>query len=817
MTSSQVTRQAEEALAFSEDALRAITGAMPVPLMVSRRSDLVIMMVNDHFARLAGLDVSNAVGRSILDFFHDDADRRVIDDVLEREGFVFSHQFRAIGADGSLRWVVASSQLVLVDDEPAYLSAFHDVTDRKNAEDELWRIHAELEQEVILRTKELTVANVRLTAEIEERRRIESEQQEHLSFERLVSDLSHRFVGLSAERIEEEIASALQRIVEFFGVDRCSLYAISADRRDMRAIATHTTEGVRHVPEVSASELFPYTWPKFLSGEAIVFSSLDELPEAAAVDRESFRAFSVMSNVTIPISVAETPGFVFSLGSSRAEHSWDHSLLPRIRLVAEVLVTAYARSQSDIASRDSRLRLAEAQRIARIGNWMWDMVGGEVSWSAELFDILGYDPESTRPSKDAFLDRVHPEDRPRVEAHISALISEREPFSIDHRIMLPDGSVKSVNSIARVECGPDDTPVRLFGIAQDITERKRYEEELEIKDRAIASSISGIGITDLEGRLVYVNDSLVKMWGFDSPEEILGRYLPEFWEGDGVARTVEDLQSRGVSAGEDVGKRKDGSLFPVEYSARMLSDGQGKPLYMYGSFVDISDRKRATEALTELGSRLINAQEEERSRIARELHDDVSQRLALMTVELELIGQAPSESATGLAERTAALSERIKELSSDIQRLCYRLHPRSLARLGLAVAIRSLCREMSEPQAVELRFEENDVPESLSDDVALCLYRVAQESLRNVINHSRAENAEVVLSATQEEIRLVVTDTGVGYEHDQIRERDGLGIISMRERLRAVGGRLSIESATDQGTRVEAAVPLAENGRSGGA
>ena len=140
--------------------------------------------------------------------------------------------------------------------------------------------------------------------------------------------------------------------------------------------------------------------------------------------------------------------------------------------------------------------------------------------------------------------------------------------------------------MARVECGPDGRPVRLFGIAQDITERRLSEEELKLKNSAIESSISGVGITDLEGRMVYVNDSLVRMWGYSNRDEILGRPLPDFWEGEGIARTVEDLRTKGVSTGEDIGRKKDGSLFPVEYSASMLKDGQGNPVNMYGSFVD---------------------------------------------------------------------------------------------------------------------------------------------------------------------------------------------------------------------------------------
>ena len=130
-------------------------------------------------------------------------------------------------------------------------------------------------------------------------------------------------------------------------------------------------------------------------------------------------------------------------------------------------------------------------------------------------------------------------------------------------------------------------------ILGETVERRKSEEELKIKDSAIASSISAIGITDIEGTLMYVNDSLVEMWGYESADEILGRKLPEFWEGEGIFKTIEALREKGGRIGEDIGKRKDGSVFDVQFSASMIKDEAGTPLYMFGSFLDISERKMA--------------------------------------------------------------------------------------------------------------------------------------------------------------------------------------------------------------------------------
>jgi PAS domain S-box-containing protein len=1187
-----------------------------------------------------GLSVSETIGRKTLDFYYDLADRQVIVRKLESEGYLGSYQFRAKRADGTPIWVVVSSRPLMFRGEAVFLSGFYDITESKNEEYTLKRAREQLEQVILERTNELTAANIRLQQEIEDRRRAEAAQSEHLRFERMISDLSTRFVNLPLEDLDEEIGFALKRVVEFFGVDRGSLFQISGDQKQMQSVSTYTVEGATHVPKVSACDFFPYLWPRFLRGELISFTKTDELPKEASRDREGFEKLGVISNIAVPVIIGGDPKYVFSLGSTRKERSWDRELIPRIQLVAELLANASsrkltelelqetelkyrtvadftfdweywidpnksliyaspacqrisgyrpeefvktpslfrdivleedkeiwdqhysdafktlkpreiqfrirtregevrwiehacqpikepdgtflgirasnrdvtARQQAETALRESQEGLADAQRIAHLGNWKWDIVKNEVHWSPELFRVLDVEPQEMQPSKNSFLERLHPDDRPMLEESIAALMGKKEPFSIDHRIITSHGEVRFINSRARIECDDEGRPVRIYGTAQDITERKTSEDELRVKDSAIASSINAVGITDSEGTLIYVNDSCVRMWGYNNRHEMLGRALPEFWQGDRVFRTIQKLREEGGAIGEDIGKRKDGSLFPIQFSTSMIKDDAGRPLYMFGSFIDISERKKAEseisdrlrfeqllaqissefvnlptsrtqdaistaldlvgtflgvdraalferssenapfrcthrwatqgssqppeqlcdlkalkwfqerlcegeviyvseidelsdeasdlrafcgslgirsiiavplsvggatlgaavfiaghhprerseeliqrlrlvgellasaiarhradeqlrlgeeryalasiagrvgvwdwnletneiyvdpklkamlgfedheiqnhiddwgskvhpddaelvmveatnhldgltqryevehrmihkdgsirwflargtairdengkpyrvtgtdtditeqklarEAIVDLGGRLINAQEDERGRIARELHDDVSQRLALLAVDLELTGQSPPSTEEELAKRMLELSHRVKELSSDLHHLSYRLHPRSLERLGLSVAIKSLCREISEQQTIQIQFTENNVPETIPDDAALCLYRVAQESLQNVVKHSKAKSAQVMLEVESKNIRLVVSDGGVGFDVEEVRGRNGLGIISMRERLRAIEGRLTIRSQPDEGTHIEAFVPV---------
>ena len=227
---------------------------------------------------------------------------------------------------------------------------------------------------------------------------------------------------------------------------------------------------------------------------------------------------------------------------------------------------------------------------------------------------------------------------------------------------------------------------------------------------------------------------------------------------------------------------------------------------------DVTERRRAEAAARELAGRLINAQEAERSRIARDLHDDFSQRLALISIELEVIGQKPPAQPDAIRGRMEELSAQVKSLSSEVHRLAHELHPSKLDQLGLSAALRGFCKELAAAHEIAIEFEPRDVPQRLPKDVALCLYRITQEALQNVVKHSGASGAKVALAAHGQELHLTVTDDGSGFNAGAVRPGSSLGIVSMRERVRMVQGHLSIQSHPGQGTRIEVRVPIAAPG-----
>ena len=220
---------------------------------------------------------------------------------------------------------------------------------------------------------------------------------------------------------------------------------------------------------------------------------------------------------------------------------------------------------------------------------------------------------------------------------------------------------------------------------------------------------------------------------------------------------------------------------------------------------DVTESTRASELNRVLARRLISRQEVERQRIARDLHDDISQRIALMSIELdEMAADADSEP---LRERLRRLYAMVGETAVDVHQMAYELHPSRLRTLGLVASLQSLCRDMSHQRNLHVTFTHGAVPASVDPNIALCLYRIVQEALHNVARHSQARDAQVHLACDTREIALAIADSGVGFDPRRVLDT-GLGLVSMRERVAILNGELSIDAAPGGGTRVRVRIPL---------
>lgn len=291
-------------------------------------------------------------------------------------------------------------------------------------------------------------------------------------------------------------------------------------------------------------------------------------------------------------------------------------------------------------------------------------------------------------------------------------------------------------------------------------------------------------------------------------DEIMGRTPLEIdlWaDPDQRGKFMKQMLTTGNARDLEVRfRRKDGQIRMSLGSAEVI-EVDGEPCVL-SIFADITERKQAEEAMSGFSRRLIEAQEAERTRIARELHDDINQRLAMVALTLKTAKQAfpNSDAKASLLEEVGAW---VADLENDIQALSHRLHSSKLEYLGLEVASSSFCKEISERQNLKIDFQCDGLPEELSSEVSLCLFRVLQEALHNAIKYSGVDRFEASLTGSPNSIELRVHDSGAGFDVRRINGH-GLGLTSMKERLRLISGKCSIESEPGQGTTVIARVPL---------
>ena len=353
----------------------------------------------------------------------------------------------------------------------------------------------------------------------------------------------------------------------------------------------------------------------------------------------------------------------------------------------------------------------------------------------------------------------------------------------------------------------------IFGLVWQRARAKRAETQLresEKRFRLVANTAPVMIWTDgTDRKCSYVNKTWLDFTGRPLEAEL----------GDGWTEGIHpDDSNRCLQTYTEAFDRRES--FELQYRLRrkdgeyrwVLDDGvprfnpDGTFAGYIGSCIDITERKQAEESLATIGRRLIEAHEAERTWIGRELHDDINQRLALLSIDLERWSHdASTNEVTELVRHTRA---RISEIAQDVQGLSHRLHSSKLDYLGLATAAKSFCRELSEKTKIEIVFRDAGIPRTLSKEVSLCLFRVLQEGLQNAVKHSGVRSFTVDLQGTEESIELTVADTGNGFEEQEAFTRHGLGLISMRERLQLVNGEFSVKSQPGAGTTIRARVPL---------
>jgi PAS domain S-box-containing protein len=523
--------------------------------------------------------------------------------------------------------------------------------------------------------------------------------------------------------------------------------------------------------------------------------------------RGSIWAMLVVVMISIPI--------VWEL-FQRNESSGLRTLRVLVAIAAIVCLASAAYIKEYLARREldfhfglanDRLRLAmEASASA---GWDFDVKSGRDVWFGDLQTIFGIASDPWVTTREDFIRYVHPDDRTRVSEAIADARQNRKLYAAEFRIVKPDGTVRWLAARGKFYYARNGNPERMLGVSLDITERKSAEEKLREYEKAVEGSEEMMAVVDREYRYLIANRKFLSQRNM-TKEQVVGRLVPEVLN-KAVFETVVKEKLDECFRGNvvryemrytypELGERDLLiSNFPIE--------GQGGIDRVACILQDITERKRAEEALSFMNRRVIEAEERERNRIATDLHEDVGQRLTLLAIAIDQLKNDLPDQAVELLDRMDSVWKQTLEILTDVKASAHELYSPRLEYLAIPTVMRSFCAEFGARKKVEIDFRSLGVPSLVRPEVSICLFRVLQEALHNGVKHSGVQKFLVQLWA-DDEIHLTVSDSGAGFDLEAAGRGRGLGLTRMEQRVRLVNGTFSIDSQPEKGTTVHASVRL---------
>jgi PAS domain S-box-containing protein len=490
---------------------------------------------------------------------------------------------------------------------------------------------------------------------------------------------------------------------------------------------------------------------------------------------------------------------------------------------------------------------------------VYDMEGRGIYVNPEFTRVFGWAPKEVLGKKLAY---VPDENWPETQMVIDKVLAGESFSGVESRRSTKDGNILDVSISAAIHLNRDGTPGGSVHILRDITaqklaeeqlrkardelelrveertaklartaeqlklelaERQRVEESLRLSEERFRSVAQTAGdaiiTTDSRGEIVFWNDAAEGIFGYTAAEaigQVLTFIMPKRFREDhkrGLERIVSTGQSGIIGKTVDrVGRRKSGQEFPVELSLASWKTKEG--VFFTGIVRDVTRRKRAEEDIRHLSRQLISAIEEERKRLARDLHDEFGQALTTLHFGVEALYNALPEDLSGLKARCSESIKLIQELGEDIRNISSELRPGMLDHLGLVPTLEWYIADFAKRVGgLHIDFQTVGLKERPDPEIEIVLYRILQEALNNIAKHSQAEHVDVLLTYSHPNLICTITDDGVGFEQTEGMlpfgtQKQGIGLLGMRERVGSVGGRVDIRSKSAEGTMIRVELPI---------
>ena len=732
---------------------------------------------NPAFLRLVGYSEEELLGKSVGEITHRDdleATWAFFDDLVQGRRSQVEYEKRYLRKSGRAIWVRNTvARLPDADGRLKFLIAMvEDITERRRADERI--------RELAERQRSLTVLSLAALAESE------------------LSPVLERAVELVRERLRTELVRLLE---------------LSPDAQELRVLAACGWKAGAAFPLKAASLLGDTLYSPDLAGNPrrpLIVEDLASDPRAARSGM--LLEANATSGMSLVIPGAQAPYGVLE-AYTVARRRFDEADVEFLRAVVNVISVAVQREQAHqrLAASEARLQAFTQHSPAVMS--LKDRDGRYRFVNEQFLRRLGLRREEVLGRRD---DEIFPAAQAAAfAANDAQVLAEGAALTFEETARYIDGERFNVMVKFPVLDGAGGI-IGVGGVATDITERRRIEQALGEQRTLLseAQKLAGLGCWEWDpssGRVIW-SEELYRIYGVSpqdfrpSFENYLERVHPEDRSRTAGTVAAAVTQGRGFTLEERI-VRPDGEVRLLRSHGEVVRDRDGKPAKVLGACLDITEQKAAESALRALSRRLVEAEEAERRRIARELHDSVGQNLSALNINLDLLSSQLGSPPPPLARRLADSQALVDATLQSIETVMADLRPPLLDEYGIEAALRWYGEEFARRIGVPLDVQAAAALDGLRPEAAVALFRIAQEALNNTAKHAAARSIKVTLGVENGEVMLTIADDGRGFDPGSVR-RGRWGMSTMRERAEAAGGRLAVESTPGQGTKVRASVPL---------